>query len=84
MNHGELRGPLQRYEIFSRQQPNDITYSIPLDGKRAFQVTVAIVEQTGSSRMFDGYGVRRPSLSELAEGIAAFASLPIQEGATRL
>lgn len=79
----ELKGPLQRYEIFSQQQPNDITYSIPLDGGRQFQVTVAIVEKTGSSRFLEGYGVRRPALHEVAEGIAALASLPIAEGAAR-
>lgn len=78
----ELRGCLQNYEIFSQQQPHDVTYSIPLDNNRTFQVTVAIVEKKPVRRLWDTWAVRRPSLHELQEGIARFASLPIRESAT--
>ncbi len=75
----ELHGPLQSFEIFSQQQPHDVTYSIPIDENRQFQVTIAIVEKRSARRPWDTYAVRRPTLSELSAGICRMASLPIQE-----
>ena len=74
----DLHGPLQRFEVYSQQQPHDVTYSIPLEDGKQFQITVAIVERTGSSRFMGGYHVRRPNLHELAAGIARIASLPVK------
>jgi hypothetical protein len=81
MSDDELRGPLQNYEIFSQQQPHDVTYSIPLDEHRSFQVTIAIVEKRAGRSFLDNYYVRRASIAELQAGIARFASLPIRESA---
>lgn len=77
----DLAGPLQRFEVYSQQQPHDVTYSIPLSDGRIFQVTCAIVEKRPERRPWDTWVVRRPAIHELQEGIMRFSSLPIREAA---